>query len=74
MIKALEDHAYSLAGETVEDHKRKCRKIYPANGKARVTARNKSLTKFMYKYAFLSKGNYQCILTSAPGYDIIESI
>jgi len=32
MIKALEDHAYSLAGETVEDHKRKCRKIYPANG------------------------------------------
>lgn len=42
--------------------------------KARITARNELLTKFMYKYAFLSKGNYQCILTSAPGYDIIESI
>ena len=39
--------------------------------KARITERNKSLTKFMYKYAFLSKGNYQCILTSDPGYDTI---
>lgn len=42
--------------------------------KARITARNKLLTKFVYKYAFLSKESYQCILTSDHGYDIIESI
>lgn len=61
----------------MESFKRKCCKIYLANGiisKARVTARNKLLAKFVCKYAFLSKENLQCILTSDPGYDIIESI
>jgi hypothetical protein len=42
--------------------------------KARITARNKLLTKFVYKYAFLSKENHPCILTSDHGHDIIESI
>lgn len=61
----------------MESFKRKCCKIYLANGiilKARTTARNKLLAKFVYKYAFLSKESHQCILTSAPGHDIIESI
>ena len=42
--------------------------------KARTTARNKLLTKFVYKYAFLSKESHQCILTSDLEHDIIESI
>lgn len=42
--------------------------------KVRITARNKLLTKFVYKYAFLSKENHQCILTSDLEHDIIESI